>query len=222
MVRKTRNVNIGGSRIIKAPDVRKREIIEEALLLFSKKGYKNTTISDLAQSLNISQGLCYRYFKSKNEIFVAAADYYASNIVEKLHSPLEDNFTAIEKFNDLIKRIFAYIILHHEFEGAPENLELRSSRLYYLSNQFIQALLPIVQQGVAEGIFRCSNYDYATRVSIFGLINAFHSEMPMTGIREYIINFVDNIREFVINVFDVDPKQRHTIGHNWDELKFLS
>ena len=52
-------------RIIKDPEERKQEIIEAALHLFSQKGYEHTTIQDIAKYLNISQGLCYRYFKSK-------------------------------------------------------------------------------------------------------------------------------------------------------------
>ena len=63
-------------RIIKDPEERKQEIIEAALHLFSQKGYEHTTIQDIAKYLNISQGLCYRYFKSKAEISTATADFY--------------------------------------------------------------------------------------------------------------------------------------------------
>ena len=68
-------------RIIKDPEERKQEIIEAALHLFSQKGYEHTTIQDIAKYLNISQGLCYRYFKSKAEIFTATAEFYAQQIL---------------------------------------------------------------------------------------------------------------------------------------------
>ena len=65
-------------RTVKDPDTRKQEILSGALLVFARKGYDKTTISDIARELGISQGLCYRYYASKEEIYDAAveeADY---------------------------------------------------------------------------------------------------------------------------------------------------
>ncbi len=68
-------------RTVKDPDTRKQEILSGALSVFSKKGYDKTTISDIARELGISQGLCYRYYASKEEIYDAALDEYADIIV---------------------------------------------------------------------------------------------------------------------------------------------
>lgn len=83
-------------RIIKDPEERKQEIIEAALHLFSQKGYEHTTIQDIAKYLNISQGLCYRYFKSKAEIFTATAEFYAQQILIQIRQPFPENMKAIE------------------------------------------------------------------------------------------------------------------------------
>jgi AcrR family transcriptional regulator len=68
-------------RIVKDPDIRKQEILTGALKVFAKKGYDKTTITDIAKELGISQGLCYRYYASKEEIYDAALEEYASHIV---------------------------------------------------------------------------------------------------------------------------------------------
>ncbi len=68
-------------RTVKDPDTRKQEILSGALSVFAKKGYDKTTISDIARELGISQGLCYRYYASKEEIYDAALDEYADIIV---------------------------------------------------------------------------------------------------------------------------------------------
>ena len=68
-------------RNVKDPDTRKQEILSGALRVFAKKGYDKTTISDIAKELGISQGLCYRYYASKEEIYDAALDKYADIIV---------------------------------------------------------------------------------------------------------------------------------------------
>ena len=68
-------------RTVKDPDTRKQEILSGALLVFARKGYDKTTISDIARELGISQGLCYRYYASKEEIYDAAVEEYAGIIV---------------------------------------------------------------------------------------------------------------------------------------------
>ena len=68
-------------RTVKDPDTRKQEILSGALKVFAQKGYDKTTISDIAKELGISQGLCYRYYASKEEIYDAAVDEYADIIV---------------------------------------------------------------------------------------------------------------------------------------------
>ncbi|RGY99082.1 TetR/AcrR family transcriptional regulator [Clostridium sp. AM58-1XD] len=70
-------------RIIKNPEDRKREILEAAIHVFAKKGYDKTSISDIAAENGISQGLCYRYYSSKEEIYDAAIEEYANFIVRE-------------------------------------------------------------------------------------------------------------------------------------------
>jgi AcrR family transcriptional regulator len=48
----------------------KEKIIIAALNQFSRKGLSATRIQDIATEAGISQGLLYRYYKSKNEIYV--------------------------------------------------------------------------------------------------------------------------------------------------------
>ena len=55
-------------------DKRKKEIIVAAMQLFSEKGYEQTSMRDIAKSLKVSLGLCYRYFDSKQVLFNEAVD----------------------------------------------------------------------------------------------------------------------------------------------------
>lgn len=56
---------------------RRNQIIEIGLRNFAEKGYENTSIKDIAKASNISQGLMYHYFKSKNDLFLAVIDRYS-------------------------------------------------------------------------------------------------------------------------------------------------
>lgn len=70
-------------RVVKEPDERKQEILEAALRVFARKGYDKTSISDIAGEIGISQGLCYRYFPSKEVIYDVALDMYAEYIAQQ-------------------------------------------------------------------------------------------------------------------------------------------
>jgi len=47
---------------------RKKQIMDVALELFSRKGYYSTTVVQIAQEAGISKGLMYNYFKSREEL----------------------------------------------------------------------------------------------------------------------------------------------------------
>ena len=53
----------------------KKTLIKEAALsLFDQKGYRDTTIEDIAKLAGISKGLVYKYFSSKKEILLSFED----------------------------------------------------------------------------------------------------------------------------------------------------
>ena len=52
-------------RDVKEPEVRKAEIMDAAIRLFTRKGYLNTTTQDIIDEVNISRGLLYYHFKNK-------------------------------------------------------------------------------------------------------------------------------------------------------------
>lgn len=113
-------------RIIKAIDERRQEILDGAMKLFSEKGYDRTSISDIARYLGISQGLCYRYFKSKEEIFESAIDEYASNIADEMikvikssDMPIEGKITGQWNFYDLEKKKSSYYKVFHGENARP-------------------------------------------------------------------------------------------------------
>ena len=52
-------------RDVKEPEIRRAEIMDAAVQLFTIKGYLNTTTQDIIDKVQISRGLLYYHFKSK-------------------------------------------------------------------------------------------------------------------------------------------------------------
>ena len=101
-------------RITKEPEVRKQEILDTALKLFGEKGYEKTSISDIAKTIGVAQGLCYRYFPSKEALFDSAIEQYADVLAEQ--------FTNIEKSD--------HKTLRQIIEDMPTTIEDRDTKYY--------------------------------------------------------------------------------------------
>lgn len=205
------------ARISKAPEERKQEIVLAALELFSEKGYENTTIQDIADYLNIATGLCYRYFKSKQEIFAATSELYAKQAVEKLHVSLPTEATTIEQFNFAIMSLFEYAIKHNEFEASYQNEpEISANRVDHLAEQIVLKMTPIVKKGVAEGVFTCSDIKHTLIFLTFGIVHMVHFEMPAQAPKKHILSFIPLIKDMCGYALKV--KNIEELGIGWDNL----
>lgn len=132
-------------RITKKPETRRQEIIDAAICLFVEKGYEHTSMLDITKSINVSQGLCYRYFKSKEEIYQEALTLYVKQGVAC--------FTTMIKNKDcsLFELIDSLPALHdmgngndqyHKFFNAPNN----SSFHLQMEIALINELIPIITE----------------------------------------------------------------------------
>lgn len=103
-------------RITKEPEVRRQEILDAALRLFGEKGYEKTSIADIAKAVGVAQGLCYRYFPSKEALFDSVIEQYADLLTEP--------FVQFAKEND---KPLCQVI-----EEMPATMEDQNSRYYAL------------------------------------------------------------------------------------------
>jgi AcrR family transcriptional regulator len=55
-------------------ETRRQQILDAALVCFSRDGFHNTTTADIVRESGVSQGTLYLYFATKDDIVVAFAD----------------------------------------------------------------------------------------------------------------------------------------------------
>ena len=84
-------------RITKEPEERKQEILDTALKLFGERGYERTSITDIAKAIGVAQGLCYRYFPSKEALFDSAMEQYADVLVEQFIGSQTDDYKSLRQ-----------------------------------------------------------------------------------------------------------------------------
>ena len=109
------------------PD-RRQQIIEAAMQVFARKGFRGTTTRDLAAHADVNEAIIFRYFKNKEELYRAIIEHKAGEQrnarmeeLERIASANDD-----EKFFEAVGRTF---LERHEAdqwlaEGRGQNQEL--------------------------------------------------------------------------------------------------
>lgn len=134
-------------RTMKQPEDRKKEILDGAMHLFAKYGYEQTSMRDIAKALNISLGLCYRYFDSKQKLFNAAMNCYVDEVCQKFILILvNDQIELHEKLNLLYQTCVneKEVMRYHAFFHQPENKRFHEE----LSLNICQRMSPYVTEAL--------------------------------------------------------------------------
>lgn len=162
-------------RTVKEPEIRKQEILEGAIRIFANKGYENTSISDIAKELNISQGLCYRYYPSKEAIFYAALDEYAQYIVNRNIADYDFNTANLkEQIHKLSGHVVNYIKLekeHPEFYQLFHNSESNSKHdqlFLCIAKKLIPFITKVLIQAKQKGEISVSNPEATAYFFVYG------------------------------------------------------
>lgn len=96
-------------------EIRLEQIKSEALIQFSMKGLAATKIKDIAAKLNISQGLIYHYYKSKDEIFIELINYALDKINEEVYSLKDLDVKPHIKMEKIIEKLLSTIKEQEDF-----------------------------------------------------------------------------------------------------------
>ena len=96
----------------------KQFLIEKSAELFLKNGYYNTGLSQILKECNLTKGSFYFYFKSKDELGVAVADYYGETICQWFEQCLTGANTYREFIHNIVSDIFNGIS-EGKYYGCP-------------------------------------------------------------------------------------------------------
>ena len=84
---------------------KKNKVLEVATNLFIEKGFANTSISQICDDANVSKGLIYHHFKSKNSILIEIFSHMTLKMIE-MNENLEPIKNPNKQLINLINSIF--------------------------------------------------------------------------------------------------------------------
>lgn len=176
-----------------AQDMRKT-ILKTALLLFSTKGYFNTSIHDIRRTADISTGAIYHHFQSKEEIAKAIYDDLLGRMTEAFEAIQHDNQSTADRCRAIIAFLFEMT------ESSREEMEFM---LYAKHREFMPSAIPIcsskpfammreiVQEGIDKGELRDLELTITTTClfgAMFRMIHLRLDEVIEVPLPQYIQN----------------------------------
>jgi AcrR family transcriptional regulator len=97
---------------------RQEEILAAASKFFAEHGYPNADLQLLANQLGIGKGTLYRYFPSKEELFLAAVDRGVRQLHAYVDARCTENADPLDYIYAAVRSFFAF------FDANPDVVEL--------------------------------------------------------------------------------------------------
>ena len=138
---------------------KKVRILEAAIQLFTTQDYHCVTMDEIADRAAVGKGTVYRYFPTKEALFLALVELAVSRAGEVIRTGLNDSDAAITRLRRAVMMTIEYFrrnepflaILYHEkvFRSCRERKELEQRRAE-LRGVFVRLLA----EGIVEGSIR--------------------------------------------------------------------
>lgn len=169
-------------------------ILESARLLFESKGFLNTTLQDVAKEAEISVGLIYRYFDSKEDIFASlalkGADTFDKKLEEILKRGKRKAVPAKEVLYEIAMGFFSFYdpygeyfdMLLYSYKGMKE-VQIRGTTLTRLMSVTLSSLDKIKTFVLESPEFNAKDEDDALQLVflLWGLLLGCHKLFDSSG-----------------------------------------
>lgn len=158
---------------------RRAEIAAAAARVFHRRGYAGTTIGAVAEELGSDRASLYYYIKSKEELFdevvreVSEANVATAERVRKTADP------APEKLRELITALMnsyaehfpiLYVYIRENLADVAGKRTNWSRQMRNLNRRYENAVIAIVEEGVADGTIRPVGSPRVVAYGIIGMI----------------------------------------------------
>jgi len=149
----------------------REQIIESAKDIFSRFGFRKSTVDDIARSIHKAKSSIYYYFGSKEEIFEEVIRREYTYLKDRLSDALADEDTPEGKLRAYVLTRLRVLLKVSNFYGAitSEYLSyfglIEKLRKDYVQEE-VQVFRGILQEGVEKGVFKIKNIDITARTVI--------------------------------------------------------
>jgi len=137
---------------------RREELLQIAARLFAERGFRNTTVRDIADAAGILSGSLYHHFDSKESMVDEILQTFQRELFAAYDEILASDQTARQKIEAAVRLSFEAIDQHHAevaiFQNDADSLSGMGDRFAYLAERHAQSRdvwMTLLREGMASG-----------------------------------------------------------------------
>jgi AcrR family transcriptional regulator len=163
-------------------DVNRESILKIAQEIFSKYGYRKTTLDDIANAVRKGKSSLYYYFKSKEDLFQAVIMKEVELLRKELDKVVNRNTDPVDKLRDyLLTKINTFRNLAN-FYNALENDVTAIGFIDEVKNKYEQDEIRMIKRILIEGVRKNEFEIYDFNLAAIGITMAIKGlEMPLSA-----------------------------------------
>lgn len=160
---------------MKKGERRKQDLLNIAYRMFIEKGYENTSVDDIIIEAGIAKGTYYYYFESKEATLEAVIEMMIEKAENIAKSALMNPVPIPQK---LASVVYAFqpnkdeIVIADVLE-RKENIVMHDKIGKKIVEVAVPILSDIVREGIAQGIFACTNVEERVKMLLIMSQNMF-------------------------------------------------
>ncbi len=147
---------------------------------FAEHGFDGAKLDSIAKAAGVTKQLVYHYFKTKEELYGVVLDRVSDETLAMLDSPDYDQLPPQDAVRNLIERIIQAYVENPYIVGMTvdqdlhkgEHISRRSKYMPSVRTFVAERVAPMLERGVAEGVFRSGIDPRLFYWSIFALATA--------------------------------------------------
>ena len=139
---------------------KKERVIKAAIKLFSKQGYHDTTVSEIAHEAEVAKGTVYWYFDSKEQLFWGIIFSGIESLNKKLKEEVaKEEKSVSNKLETIVRLYLKFFKDSKEVSKMMQESSVSPSEYFYsemknLRSAAIEELAKIIAKGQEDGVFK--------------------------------------------------------------------
>jgi AcrR family transcriptional regulator len=154
---------------------RQKRILDAALAVFSRRGYRDASVDEIAEEAKTSKGGVYFHFPAKQKIFRAVLDLSARRLLERVEAAIGCESEPVAKADAALLTVLRAFADHRalarlfmiEALGAGGEFQ---ERLLQIHNEFIAVIQKHLDSAMTAGAVLTVDTEIASR-AWFGALN---------------------------------------------------
>jgi AcrR family transcriptional regulator len=154
---------------------RQRRILDAALSVFTRRGYREASVDEIAEEAQTSKGGIYFHFAAKQAIFGALLDLSAKRLLDRVEEAIALETDPVTKADAALLTVLRAFADHRslarlfmiEALGAGSEFQ---QRLLDVHDEFIAVIQRHLDNAVADGVVDTADTQIASR-AWFGALN---------------------------------------------------